>query len=108
MSDFDELIRTADIAVLTEFADPLRWLPAGGVGVVLTGIIDLEAEFYGPDSDIPLKIRTVTVQSSAIPNHTQGDRLQMLGKDGKPTGAEYKLQRTLEDDGSLKVIEITK
>jgi len=90
-----------------EFATRLRWTDADDEDHDITGIIDLEAEFYGPDSDVPMLIKTVTVPATAIPAHSHGDVLTVLTNAGVATSTTYKLQRTLSNDGAIKTIEIT-
>ena len=101
---------TEDLSVFLDtddFADLLRWTKSDNSTLNIEGIIDLNVEFFGSDDDIPVRIKTVTVQSAVVATHTHGDRLQLLDAAGTPTGTEYKLQRTLSDDGGLKTIEIT-
>lgn len=108
MSHFNDLIETADLVVMTEFADRLRWTKASGATADIDGIIDLEAEFYGPDSDIPYLGKAVTVRSGTFIGREHGkDTLQKIDRAGSPVGPVYRLQRTISDDGSLTTIEVT-
>jgi hypothetical protein len=107
MSRFDDLIATADNAVLVEFADTYRWSRGATTIGTVDGILDLEMEFYGPESDVPYLGKAFSARSADIGGHQHGDTLQMLDAAGSPVGPIYRLQQTITDDGALKTIEIT-
>lgn len=107
MSRFDDLIATADNAVLVEFADTYRWSRGATIIGSVDGILDLEMEFYGPETDVPYLGKAFSARSTAIAGHQHGDTLQRLDATGNLTGPVYQLQRTLTDDGAMKTIEIT-
>lgn len=106
MSDFSDLIATADHAVLQEFGDVLRWTKTDTSTADLKGIIDLEVEFYGPEGEIAYLGKAVTVYASEMPSHQFGETLRALDSNGNPTGPTYRLQKTVSNDGSLMTIEI--
>lgn len=98
----------ADFFNVDEFGTRLRWTKPNATTADFVGILDFAVEFFGPESDVPVLGKAVIVPSSAIAGHAHGNRLQVLNAAGSPTGEEYKLQRTLRDDGTVKTIEITK
>lgn len=104
MAGFDQLVGMATEIVMDSFAVSIRWTPASGAPVVLQAIIDHDVERYGPESDVPMKIHTITVRSVDMQRHSRGDQVEVLNDDGQGTGDVYRLQDTIEDDGTIRVI----
>ncbi|MDR2212940.1 MAG: hypothetical protein LBE21_04870 [Pseudomonadales bacterium] len=112
MSAFNDLIGVADNIVLEHFGDRLRWIRSSADPLDIDGILDLEYEHAGPNrfgrasNDVVQQIKAVTVKSGVLTGFKSGEALQVLNDDGKPTGVEYLLQDTLEDDGGLHVVRL--
>lgn len=105
-SRFEDLIGVTDNIVLDQFGVPLRWEKTDAAPVDLRGIVDLETETLGNGGEVLYLGKTVTVRSSELQGFVRGEKLRLLNASGVPTQTVYELQETLQDDGSLKMIEL--
>lgn len=72
-------------------------------GEVFKVIITLGVEMIDPESGLSTYGDTVELLRADLPSHLHGEVITVIG-----SGEDYKLQKTIKDDGEVRTIEITR